>query len=110
MNNKSEVTLRKYKNILRVKNYADNTINTYCHYVSVFLKSFSCDAYHISKSKAIDWLQSFDYTSVSQQNQLINAIKLFYKLVIKIEQNDVLVTRPRKEKDFNLITSFEGGM
>jgi integrase/recombinase XerD len=98
MNNKAESTLRKYENVLRVKNYADNTVNIYCHYLSVFLKSFDCDAYHISKSKAIDWMQSFNYTSVSQQNQLINAIKLFYKFIIKTELKDVLVSRPRKEK------------
>ena len=90
-------SLKKYDEYLRYKNYAENSINTYIHYVYLFLSSFKKDAYHISAKEAEIFLQNYKYTSVSQQNQFISSIKVFYKYVLKSKLKNINLERPRKE-------------
>lgn len=52
MNTKSKSTLKKLKQELSFKNYADNTIEIYIHYASEFLSYFKRDVYHISAKEA----------------------------------------------------------
>lgn len=98
MNKKGLSTLRKFENILRIKNYSERSITIYCNYVNKFILYFDCDPYHISKSKAVKYLHNNKFNSVSQQNQIISSIKLFYKYIIKSSLNDINFERPRKEK------------
>jgi hypothetical protein len=48
MNKKGISTLGKFKNNLKLKNYSDNTINIYIHYISGFILSFNKPALHIT--------------------------------------------------------------
>lgn len=98
MNIKSKSTLEKLKLELSFKNYSVNSIKIYLHYSSEFLSSFNKDIYHISQKEAIKFLLNKNYTSISQQNQFISAIKLLFKLVIKSELKAFNIERPRKEK------------
>lgn len=98
MNKKSKSTLEKFEKSLRFKNYADNSIKTYKHYVEVFLSSFSKDVYHISQKEAVKWLKDYNYTSISMQNQIISSIKLLYKYVLNVKLNNINIERPRKKK------------
>ena len=79
MNKKAKSTLEKYKNILKFRNYANNTVKIYIHYVAEFLNYYKVDPYHIPKKEAIKYLMNYNYSSVSQQNQIISSIKSFYK-------------------------------
>lgn len=98
MNLKGKSTLEKFKLELRFKHYSDRTIEIYMHYAEKFLSNFDDDLYHISQSKAVDFLKTFKYSSISQQNQFISSVKLLYKYIVKCELQSFNIERPRKEK------------
>lgn len=98
MNTKSKSTLEKLKNYLSFKNYSKNTIEIYLHYAEKFLSEFDKDLYHISQKEAEKFLLNKKFTSISQQNQYINAIKILYKHILKTELYVLNIERPRKEK------------
>ena len=98
MNKKSESTLLKLENFMRVKNYSKNTISSYMFYSRKFLSSFNKDAYHISQDEIESYLMNYNYTSVSQQNQVINSIKLLGINILKKKFRDLDFLRPKKEK------------
>jgi len=106
MNIKSKSTLKKTENILRVRNYSEQTIKTYCSYIAKFLANYNTDPYHISIKDAKIYLENFSYSSVSQQDQIINAIKFFYINIIGAKL-DLNITRPRKEKKLPRIIDSE---
>lgn len=91
-------TLKKYENILRVKNYSKNTIKTYSHYSGVFLSEFNKDVYHINNSEIKNFIESFMYSSVSQQNQIYSAVKLLFKYIVNKKLDNIFLDRPRREK------------
>ncbi|MEY3501028.1 MAG: hypothetical protein RL308_2700 [Bacteroidota bacterium] len=99
MNVKGESTLEKLKNILRVKNYSDKTINNYVHCVRVFINSHNKQTYHLNEQDLKSYLLNYNYTSISQQNQIISSLKLFYKYILE-KKNIHLdkIERPRSEK------------
>lgn len=98
MNKKGESTLVKYYQMMRVKGYSERTIKTYIHYVSIYLNSFDCDFYHISVKDTVKFLQEYNYTSKSQQNQFISSIKLIFEYLRNIYLKGVEFERPRKSK------------
>lgn len=98
MNVKSSSTLKKFENILRVRNYSENTIINYCSYIKEFLSNFNRDVYHISVDDVLTFMNNKKFSSVSQQNQYISSIKLLYSILLghKIKINTI--SRPRNEK------------
>lgn len=98
MNKKSESTLKIMENYMRVKNYSERTISTYVHYAKLFLGSFEADPYHINQAEIEQYLLSFSYSSTSQQNQVINAVKLLCTKVLKKKLRDIKLERPRRER------------
>lgn len=103
MNEKSKSTLEVMKKTLRRRNYSENTIKTYIHYCAVFLNNFNKDAHHISVKEAKRYIENYNYSSCSQQNQIINAIKFLYKEVLGSKIRDLKIVRPRKSKSQPLI-------
>lgn len=85
---------------LRYKNYSERTIQIYIHYTKKFLIDTNTkDAYQLTTKILFEYIHSYSYSSVSQQNQIINSLKLFYKYVLN-KSNIHLdkIERPRKEK------------
>lgn len=78
MNKKSESTLKRFDELMRVKKYSVLTRKMYIHYASEFLNSFASDFYHISQKQANDYILNYKFTSSSKQNQVISSIKLIY--------------------------------
>lgn len=99
MNVKGNSTLEKLKNILRVKNYSDKTINNYIYHVKVFIYSYDKQTYHLNEEDLKTYILNYNYSSISQQNQIISSLKLFYKYILE-KKNIHLdkIERPRKEK------------
>jgi site-specific recombinase XerD len=98
MNLKSKSTLEKFENVLRFKNYSENSIRTYVSYAHSFLNDFGVDIYHITQNNAVNYLINKKYNSISQQNQIISTVKLLYKYVVDVKMNNFNIERPRKEK------------
>lgn len=98
MKGKQNSTLEVYKKTLRRRNYSEQTIRSYSFCVGNFFAYFKKDAYHISIREAKAYIENYNYSSVSQQNQIISSIKLLYKEVLGRKLRDLKISRPKKEK------------
>lgn len=79
-------------------NYSLNTIKTYMHYIHVFLNSINKTHDRITASDFQSFLINYNFSSISQQNQIINAIRFLYKEVLNKKYDKVNFDRPRAEK------------
>jgi integrase/recombinase XerD len=92
--NYSEISKQK----LEYLNYSTNTINNYIHHIDVFLNNCKVYPTSLSSKDFQNYLNNYDFTSISQQNQIINAIRFFYKEVLSKKYDKVSFKRPRTEK------------
>lgn len=97
MNKKSKLTLEKMEKKLRFQKYAKTTICTYLNYAEMFLSYFSQDVYHIPIKDVRHFLENYEYTSISQQNQIISSIKFLYLNVVGSKLKTLNIKRPKKQ-------------
>ncbi|MGZ4044309.1 MAG: tyrosine-type recombinase/integrase [Bacteroidia bacterium] len=98
----TKVKMNQFKEWLQSRRYSSNTINTYMDALKAFLRFFSNKAVReITNADVITFNNEFvlkHKLSASYQNQVVNAIKLFFKTVegraIEIE----LIHRPKRQK------------
>jgi integrase/recombinase XerD len=85
---------------LRYKNYSPRTVNVYRSYLSNFIKFNDIkDPYQVTTNQIVKFLESFNFTSTSQQNQYIGCLKLFAKHILnKKDIHLSKIERPRNEK------------
>lgn len=99
MNNKYVKVLEIFEKNLRNKNYSDNTIILYISYVKKFLYTINKDAYNLTTKELLTYLLTYKYSSISQQNQIISSVKLYYKYILN--KHDIhlnKIERPKKER------------
>jgi site-specific recombinase XerD len=99
MNTFQKSTLEKFNKILRLKNYSERTIEIYSFYILKFYELLNKEVYQLNIRDLNEYLYNYKYTSISQQNQIINSLKLFYKYILN--KRDIhlnKIERPRKEK------------
>lgn len=92
--NYSEISKQK----LEYLKYSSNTIKNYLRHIEAFLNN--CEKYPTSlSSKDFQcYLDKYNFTSISQQNQVINAIRFLYIEVLNKKYNKVSFKRPKSEK------------
>ena len=95
---KFEKILSDYNTKLKYLNYSGRTIDIYTHYSTKFLEKVDKYPQHIVSSDFENYLLNYKFTSISQQNQIINSIKFLYEKVLNKKYNKVDFQRPRKEK------------
>lgn len=83
---------------LKYLNYSDRTIKSYLFYINQFLLSVNTPPTRLISSDFQSYLDGYKFTSISQQNQIINAIKFFYKEVLNKKYDKVNFKRPKSEK------------
>jgi integrase/recombinase XerD len=85
---------------LRYKNYSPRTIDVYKSYLSNFIKFNNIkDPYQVTTYQIVKFLESYNFTSTSQQNQYIGCLKLFAKYILnKKDIHLSKIERPRNEK------------
>lgn len=98
MNEKGKSTLKICEQKLNYFNYSKNTIKCYLHYIDEFLKLQTKSAKHLNANDFQSYLDNYNFTSVSQQNQIINSIRFLYKFGLDKKYNKVSFKRPKKEK------------
>ena len=107
-------TLKKideFKNWLQSKRYAQNTIATYCDALKTFLRFY--DTKHIADITNEDIIIfNNEYIlknklSSSFQNQIVNAIKLFFKTIENKKIDIEIIHRPRREHHLPNVLSKE---
>jgi len=99
---KTEQHLLAFKSYMHYRRYSPNTIKTYTETLEIFFRFFQNRAL---ESLTIEDIIDFnnDYIlkknlSASYQNQVINAIKLFYRNRFKRAMEVDFIQRPRREK------------
>lgn len=87
---------------MEYKNYAKNTLQIYTSQLNTFLHAFEGrDLKNIEHDQIINFIHKEvknNNRSLSYQNQMINAIKIYYRVIHKREFNGSELPRPRKEK------------
>ena len=87
--------------------YAKKTIETYSYYIKQFLESVGMNIQRVNSSDFQKYLDNYNFTSGSQQNQVINAIRFLYKYGLDKKYEKVSFVRPRKEKHLPRIVDQE---
>lgn len=95
---KHDSILKIYIQKLQYLNYSKHTIEVYSHYVKIFLEKVDKYPQHIVSSDFSGYFNDFKFTSISQQNQIINAVKFLYDKVLLRKYDKVSFERPRREK------------
>lgn len=90
--------IRLSEDKMRYFNYSENTIKIYKYYISEFIFHFNKQYIHITSDDYTNYLLSYSFTSVSQQNQIINALKFLYEKVLNKKYKKIDFERPRKER------------
>lgn len=88
----------KFQNKLKYFNYSNNTIDIYSHYLNKFLLTINKYPQHLTSNDFKLYLDDFNFSSISQQNQIINSIKFYYEKILDKKYDKVNFQRPRKEK------------
>ena len=94
----NESTYKICEQKLYYLNYSDNTISIYLHYIKEFLLKQSENIQRVNSSDFQNYLNQYDFTSVSHQNQVINAVRFLYKHGLNKKYDKVSFQRPRTEK------------
>jgi site-specific recombinase XerD len=80
-------------------NYSTRTRDNYMSHIKSFLGSLGDkQIIHCNSNDFQLYLDAYKFTSVSQQNQIINSIRFFYKEVLGKKYDKVSFKRPRTEK------------
>ena len=87
------------KQKLQYFRYSQRTVEVYCHYIDKFLIYYSSiSPTRLTGAHFQTYLDGFKFSSSSQQNQVINAIKFLYDKVLNRKYGKVNFERPRREK------------
>ena len=80
-------------------NYSPRTKENYISHIKRFLQSLGDkQIIHCNANDFQSYLNGYNFTSISQQNQVINAIRFLYKEVLNKKYDKVSFKRPRSEK------------
>lgn len=91
--------LREFEKILSYRNYSESTKKVYISYVTKFLYDLGRPHSQITKKSIKAYLFNYNYSSISQQNQIISSLKLYSKYILKFKSIDKLfIERPRKSR------------
>jgi site-specific recombinase XerD len=83
---------------LKYLNYSDRTADCYLSYINQFLDRIEIPPTRLGSQDFQSYLDSYQFTSVSQQNQVINAIRFLYKFGLDKKYDKVSFKRPKSEK------------
>ena len=76
-----------YNSKLKLLNYSSRTVEIYSHYAYKFLSTINKRPQYITSDDFNSYISNYKYTSISQQNQIINAVKFLYDKVLERKYN-----------------------
>ena len=94
--------IARFKNYLQSKRYSENTLKVYADTLSIFMRYFSSKAMEAITNEDLITFNN-DYIlknkfSASYQNQIVNAVKLYFSAIQHKRLDVELIHRPRREK------------
>jgi integrase/recombinase XerD len=101
----------KLMNYMILKNYSERTIRIYKDHIGFFLKNWKeNEILDLSSEKIAGFVQStiseYNY-SRSYQNQMINALKLYFRVMQNRKLDSSDIPRPKKDKKLPIVLSRE---
>lgn len=87
--------------------FSENTKKIYLHYIIKFNNSVGIHYSRYNSTHFSCFLLNYKYTSISQQNQVINAIKFLYEKVLNRKYEKISFERPIREKRLPEVLSKE---
>jgi integrase/recombinase XerD len=103
--------IKKFEQWLYSKRYSDNTIKTYTEALKSFFLFFNTKPIEeITNEDIIVYNNDFiliNKLSASYQNQIVNAVKLFFRTIVNKVMNEELIHRPKGEKKLPNVLSKE---
>jgi integrase/recombinase XerD len=80
-------------------NYSPRTAENYMYHIKDFVKSAGDrQIAHLNSKDFQSYLDNYSFSSVSQQNQVINAIRFLYKFGLEKKYDKVSFKRPKRQK------------
>jgi integrase/recombinase XerD len=80
-------------------NYSPRTKENYIYHIKDFIKSIEDkQTAHLNAKDFQNYLDNYKFSSVSQQNQVINSIRFLYKYGLEKKYDKVSFRRPKSEK------------
>lgn len=103
--------VHRFKNYLRSKRYSESTVKTYSEALATFLKFFAHKSVETIENTDIELFNN-EYIlkkklSASYQNQVVNAVKLFFSVLHEKKIEVDLIHRPRTEHKLPNVLSKE---
>lgn len=92
---------------LKYLNYSDRTIKSYLFYIKQFLDNTKIPPTRLKSNDFQSYLNNYIFSSVSQQNQVINAIRFLYKFGLEKKYDKVSFKRPKSEKKLPVVIDGE---
>jgi len=103
--------IEQFKQWLQSKRYSDNTVKTYTDALKSFLLFYNTKPIEaITNEDIIIYNNDFileNKLSASYQNQIVNAVKLFFRTIENKVMNEQLIHRPKSEKKLPNVLSKE---
>jgi len=99
-----------YLNKLIIKRYANNTIRTYCSLFARFLNRYkNQDIYDLGEAEIQQYMKELILAGKSNSfiNQMINAIKFYYEIVLQMPNRFYELNRPIKREQLPKVISKE---
>lgn len=90
--------LQNSKQKMKYFNYSDNSIKIYLHYIDVFLSTVVKSPSKLDSKDFQHYIDGFNFSSVSQQNQIISSIKFLYIKVLNKKYKKIDFSRPKNVK------------
>lgn len=102
LNKTQKEKVDQFKHWLRSKRYSENTIGTYIDSIQTFLRYYSTkNLNEITNDDLIkfnnEYILANNY-SASYQNQVVNAVKLFFRTIENKQLQPELIHRPKTQK------------
>lgn len=106
-----EEKMKRFRSWMLSRRYSGSTINTYTDALSVFLRYFNWKKpEEINNEDLIHFNTQYilaNHCSASYQNQVVNAVKLFFRTLESRQLNPDLVHRPKRSKTLPNVLSKE---
>ncbi|MBK9284234.1 MAG: site-specific integrase [Sphingobacteriaceae bacterium] len=103
--------INQFKSWMRARRYSESTVNTYCEALGIFFRYFKNKTVEeITNQDLINFNNAYilaNQLSASFQNQIINAIKLFYNIIENKKLDPSIIYRPKREKKLPNVLSKE---
>lgn len=107
----AQIQMEKFKQWMCSKRYSESTITTYCEALKSFLVFYRDKSIvDITNQDVIIYNNEYilkKNLSSSYQNQIVNAIKLFFKIVLHSKMIIVELQRPKNAKKLPMVLSKE---